>query len=65
MEEDGRCEHVSVQPQLLQLGVIVRDVVLAERLAHVQAGSSVFPRVAAGMRVVAQVSLKDLVQSLL
>lgn len=65
MEEDGGGEEVSVQSQLLELEIVVGDVVLAERPAHVQAGSSMFPGVAAGVGVVAQVTLKDLSQSLL
>lgn len=65
MEEDGGGEEVSVEPQLLELVVVVGDVVLAERPAHVQARSAVFPGVAAGVGVVAQVTLQDLSQSLL
>lgn len=45
--------------------VVVEDVVLAERPAHVQTHPAVFPGVAAGVRVVGQVTLQDLSQSLL
>ena len=65
MEEDGGGEQVPVQSQLLELVVVVGDVVLAERPAHVQSRSAMFPGVAAGVRVVEQVTLEDLSQSLL
>lgn len=65
MEEDGGGECVSVQTQLFELEVIVWDIVLTQRLVHVQDGTVIFPGVAAGMRVVSQVALQDLVQSLL
>ena len=64
-EEDSGSEQVSVQPQLVQLFVVVMDTVVAERLAHVEHGSFILPGVAVSMSVVAQVALQDLVQSLL
>lgn len=65
VEQEGWGEKVPVQSQLLHLEVFIGHVVLAERQAHVQTGSSVFPGVASGVSVVAQVTLKDLSQSLL
>ena len=65
VQQDGGREQVSVQSQLFELEVVVPDVVLAERAAHVQRRPVVFPGVAAGVRVVAQVTLPDLSQSLL
>lgn len=65
VEQDGGGEQVWVQSELLELAVVVEDVVLAERPAHVQNGSVMFPGVAAGVTVVAQVTLEDLSQSLL
>ena len=53
VEEDGGDEEVSVQSQLLELVVFIRDVVFTERPAHVQTSSFMFPDVAAGVRVVA------------
>lgn len=57
VQQDRRGELVWVQSKLLQLLVLIRDVVLAECAAHVQDNAIVFPGVAAGVRVVAQVSL--------
>lgn len=65
VELDGGGELVRVQPQLLELAVVVGDVVLVQSLAHVQHGAVVFPGVAVGVGVVAQVTLEDLRQSLL
>ena len=65
MEEEGGDEEVAVQSQLLQLVVFIRDVVFTERPAHVQTYSFMFPAVATGVRVVAEVTLEDFVQSLL
>lgn len=65
VEQDSGGEQVWVQSEVLGLAVIVEDIVLAERPAHVQTGSVMFPGIAAGVTVVAQVTLEDLSQSLL
>lgn len=57
VQQDRRGELVWVQSKLLQLLVLIQDIVLAECAAHIQDYAIVFPGVAAGVRVVAQVSL--------
>lgn len=65
VQQDSRGKLVRVQSELLELLVLVKDVVVAECAAHIQDNSVVFPGVAAGMSVVAQVTLQDLWQCLL
>lgn len=57
VQQDSGGELVRVQSELLELLVLVQDVVLAKCAAHIQDNSVVFPGVAAGMSVVAQVTL--------
>lgn len=57
VQQDSRGELVRVQSELLELLVLVQNIVLAECAAHIQDNSVVFPGVAAGMSVVAQVTL--------
>lgn len=65
VQQDSRGKLVRVQSELLELLVLVQDIVLAECAGHIQDNSVVFPGVAAGMSVVAQVTLQDLCQRLL
>lgn len=57
VQQDGGSELIRIESKLLQLLILVQDVVLAQCAAHVQDAATVLPSVAAGVRVVAQVSL--------
>lgn len=57
VQKDCRSELIWVQSKLLKLLILIQDVVVAQCAAHVQDSAIIFPSVAAGVRVVAQVSL--------
>lgn len=60
----GWREEVTVWASAVKL-ILFRDAVFTQSFAHVQIYAIVFPSVACGMGIVAQVSLKNLIQGLL